>query len=125
MRDGVSVRLQMKVTSTRQCNLLFANNTREAHPASLRFGRVKMDPLLASSSSSKLSGTIGVAEGLPGDDIQLIASPVTLPNGTVVPNRLVKVSTSRLVVCLTISVSAILSVTCCLTATGGYGGRDR
>ncbi|RSH92592.1 hypothetical protein EHS25_008037 [Saitozyma podzolica] len=49
-----------------------------------------MDPLLASSSSSKLSGTIGVAEGLPGDDIQLIASPVTLPNGTVVPNRLVK-----------------------------------
>ncbi|GFZ43174.1 hypothetical protein JCM24511_00893 [Saitozyma sp. JCM 24511] len=49
-----------------------------------------MDPSPASSSSSKLSGTFGDADGLPDDNIQLIASPVKLPNGTVVPNRLVK-----------------------------------
>jgi hypothetical protein len=55
-----------------------------------------MDPSPASSSSSKLSGTFGDADGLPDDNIQLIASPVKLPNGTVVPNRLVKVSTTRL-----------------------------
>jgi hypothetical protein len=54
-----------------------------------------MDPPRASSSSSKLSGTFASdAGGLPSDDIELIASPVKLPNGTVVPNRLVKVSTS-------------------------------
>jgi hypothetical protein len=53
-----------------------------------------MDPPPA-SSSSKLSGTFASdAEGLPCDDIERIASPVKLPNGTVVPNRLVKVRTS-------------------------------
>lgn len=34
-------------------------------------------------------------DDFPDDDIDLLSSPVTLPNGVTIPNRLAKVSNSR------------------------------